>query len=234
MALAMYREPEFDLPHPPISLAVFLVVEDAVRAGWELLRVEPPLNFDLDTAQEKEITASLHETLKDRIWNRSAVAGFDDELIRTISRPEVRNYNGEHVDKRPDMLVELVDIPARVRPSQYGIFIECKPVDADHSLGTHYCKKGILRFVCGDYAWAMTEAMMIGYVDSGVDPAERLRPALERHKDVVLPTGEPRTCTRSRAAMPVAITEHRRPFPYVPEGSTVPPIVLRHLWLRRN
>lgn len=234
MALAMYREPEFDLPHPPISLGVYLVVEEAICAAWEVLRRSPPAGFDLAHAVETHVTANLHETLKDRIWNRSAVAGFDDELIRTVVRPEVRNYNGEHLSKQPDIMVELVDIPERVRPSQYGIVIECKPVDADHSLGTHYCKKGILRFVCGDYGWAMTDAMMIGYVDSGGTPAERLRSAMEKHKDVVLPIGEPTTCARSRSSIPVAVTEHRRHFRYVHNDQPAPSIILRHLWLRRN
>ena len=134
----------------------------------------PPPGFDLVNAIERVSDHQLHEVLKDRIWNRDVVPGFDDELIRTITRPEVRNYNGKHVAKRPDMVVELVDIPDRVRPSQYGIFIECKPVDAKHSLVSHYCKLGIRRFVRGDYAWAMTQAMMIGYVDSAGLPAERL------------------------------------------------------------
>ena len=150
------------------------------------------------------------------------------------TRPEVRNYNGEHIDKRPDMVVELVGIPKHVRPSQYGIFIECKPVDAKHSLVGHYCHKGILRFVRGDYAWAMTQAMMIGYVDSAGLPAERLAVALRTRRNKVLPIGEPTTCVRSQAPTPVAISEHRRDFPYVENGQAAPPIILRHLWLRRN
>ena len=234
MTHAMYEEPDFLLPHPPISLAVFLVLEEALCAAWEILRLHPPPDFDLASAIERQLNHQLQEVLKDRVWNRDVVPGFDDELIRTITRPEVRNYNGEHVAKRPDMMVELVDIPERVRPSQYGIFVECKPVDATHSLLGHYCDKGILRFVGGDYAWAMTQAMMIGYVDSAGLAAERLAVALRTRSDKVLPTGEPTTCVRSQAPMRVAISEHRRDFRYVENGQAAPPIILRHLWLRRN
>jgi hypothetical protein len=230
----MYDEPEFLLPHPPILLAVFLVLEEAVCAAWEILRIHPPPGFDLATAIERQLNHQVQEVLKDRIWNRNVVPGFDDELIRTVSRPAVRNYNGEHIDKQPDMVIEFEDIPEGVRPSQYGIFIECKPVDAKHSLVGHYCDKGILRFVCGDYAWAMTQAMMIGYVDSDGLPAEQLAVALRSHRDTVLPTGEPTTCVRSQAPMPAAISEHRRNFKYVENGQAAPPIILRHLWLRRN
>ena len=234
MTLAMYNEPEFALPHPPISLSVFLVLEEAVCAAWEVLRLHPPPRFSLATAIEADINAYLHETLKDNIWNRDVVDGFDDELIRTIVRPETRSFDGKHLGKKPDMMVELVDIPEGVRPSQYGIFIECKPVDAKHSLVAHYCDKGIQRFVCGDYAWAMTQAMMIGYVDSDENPAERIEPALEARKDVVLPVHAPTTCPHSLKGLPVAITEHHRDFCYVENGQKAPDITLRHLWLRRN
>ena len=178
MTHAMYDAPDFVLPHPPISLAVFLVLEEAACAAWEILRLHPPSGFNVVNAPERQVNHQLQEVLKDRVWNRDVVPGFDDELIRTITRPAVRNYNGEHIDKQPDIMVELVDIPERVRPSQYGVFIECKPVDAKHSLVKHYCDKGILRFVCGDYAWAMPEAMMIGYVASAGLPAARLAAAL--------------------------------------------------------
>ena len=234
MPLEMYDEPDFELPHPPVSLAVFLVVEEAICAAWEILRRNPPFGFDLVNAVEREINHNLQEVIKDRIWNRDVVQGFDDELIRTITRPAVRNYNGENIDKQPDIVIELADIPARVRPSQYGIFIECKPVDATHALLRHYCDQGILRFVRGDYAWAMTQAMMIGYVDSDALPAERLAAALRTRTTVVLPTGQPTTCGRSPAGVSIAITEHRRTFSYVENGQHAPAIILRHLWLRRN
>ena len=238
MALSLFAEPaEFDLPHPPISVAVFLVLEEAICAAWKVLRVQPPAGFDLANATENVITHHLHETLQDKVWNRTIVDGFDAEVFSSVARgPEVRSFDGGHLDKRPDMVVRLVDIPERVRPSQYGIFIECKPVDAKHSLLTHYCDQGILRFVRGDYAWAMTEAMMIGYVDSGESAVEALGSALKKRAAAVLPAREPWMCARS--AFPpgvlVAITQHRRNFVYVENGRAAPAIILRHLWLRRN
>jgi hypothetical protein len=234
MALAMYKDSEFTLPHPPIPLAVFLVVEEAICAAWEVLRLHPPPGFSIATAGEVEVTTYLHEMLKDKIWNQGVVDGFDNELVRAVVRPEVRSYDGAHLSKRPDMLVELVDRPEGVRPSQDGMFIECKPVDGNHSLVAHYCDKGIQRFVCGDYAWSMTQAMMIGYVDSDEVPADRLAPALDDRQAVVLPIHAPTTCTFPSNGLPVAITEHGRTFCYVETGLQAPHIVLRHLWLRRN
>jgi hypothetical protein len=234
MTLAMYDEPVFVLPHRPISLSVFLVVEEAICAAWEVLRLHPPPQFSPVTAIETAINAYLHETLKDKIWNRGVVEGFDDEIIRTIVRPETRSFDGKHLGKKPDLMVELAVIPEGARPSQYGIFIECKPVDAKHSLVGHYCDKGIRRFVCGDYAWAMTQAMMIGYVDSDESPTERIKSAVDLRKDAVLPVHPPTTCPHSLASLPVAITEHDRTFRYVENGQQAPSIAIRHLWLRRN
>jgi len=239
MALSLFTEPaEFDMPHPPLSVAIFLVLEEAICAAWSVLRQQPPAGFDLAKAKETVVTHHLHETLQDKVWNRAIVDGFDAEIFSSVARgPEVRSFHGSHLDKRPDMVVRLVDIPERVRPSQYGIFIECKPVDADHPMVSHYCNKGILRFVLGEYAWAMTEAMMIGYVDSRGNPVEALGSALKKRKAAaVLPACEPTMCARSASAAgaPVAITEHGRNFVYIENGQAAPAIMLRHLWLQRN
>jgi hypothetical protein len=86
MTLAMYEEPVFALPHPPISLSVFLVVEEAICAAWRVLRLRPPSRFVLATAVEVQITTFLHQILKDEIWNRDVVEGFDDEVISSTVR----------------------------------------------------------------------------------------------------------------------------------------------------
>ena len=54
MTLAMYEEPIFALPHPPISLSVFLVLEEAICAAWRVLRLHPPDGFCLASAIETD------------------------------------------------------------------------------------------------------------------------------------------------------------------------------------
>jgi hypothetical protein len=132
------------------------------------------------------------------------------------------------------MMVELVGRPETVRPSQDGIFVECKPVDANHSLLTCYCDAGIQRFICGEYAWAMSEAMMIGYVNSSEDPVAKIQSALDARKAKVLPVQTTTTCPHSASKPPTAITTHHRSFSYIETGQKAPDIVLRHLWLSRN
>jgi hypothetical protein len=237
MALAMYFEPaEFEVPHPPLDIAVFLVVEDAIRTAWQIMHKCPPSGLKLATDDEETINHYLRETLQDQVWNREVVPGFDPQLIACItSAEEVRNFDGKELKKRPDMLVKLVGLPANVRPSQYGVFIECKPVDAKHSLVSQYCKRGITRFVLGRYAWAMQDAIMIGYVTGGDKPVPSLSTAFKATAKTTLATSEPRECHESIASHNVrtVITSHRRTFSYQETNLPAPDITLRHVWMNR-
>ena len=190
-----------ELPHPPISLAVFLVVEEAFCAAWEKLRTIPRVGFDLLVADEDVVTQELYEVLYDEVFGKNTVDGFNHELFTTVTREsKVRNYDGTKLDKMPDLLVGMVDRPSNVKNTQDWLFIECKPVDADHSVGVHYCDKGIIRFVRGEYAWAMTSALMIGYVRSGYNISPKLTEALKARM-IKAPTIEfPCPCKQSKPA----------------------------------
>ncbi len=241
MNLGMFDERTdvvFQLPHPPISLACFLIVESALCTAWLLMREKPRMPFDLDSADEDGVTQELYERLYDEIFGRGVVPGFDSALFASVRRgPKIRNFDGAHPDKMPDLLVEFVDRPSGVMNSQYGLFIECKPIDAQHSLTVHYCMKGILRFVKGDYAWAMTSALMVGYARSGHQLFPELSDALQT-RSAELPNSSPaRVCARSKAGVAneiVCITEHARTFNYIETGQAAPLILLRHLCLRRD
>src|ERR1035441_3170555 len=99
----------------------------------------------------------------------------------------------------PDLLVDFIGLPPRAMNSQHGLFIECKPVDADHTVGAHYCDKGIIRFVRGDYAWAMQSAMMIGYARAGYTIIPKLSDALARPNKIST-VDQVKPCRRSKAS----------------------------------
>lgn len=240
MSLGMFEEQagSFSLPHPPLSLRSCLVLESAVVAAWELMVSKPRAGFDLSTADEDKVTHELFERLYDEIFNKGVVDGFDTEIFASVRRePKVRNFGGNHLDKMPDLLVEFVDRPTGVMNSQYGLFVECKPIGATHTVGVHYCDKGVIRFVRGDYAWAMQNAMMIGYARDGYTILPKLADALsDRMKDIPTIKGA-QPCKRSKATLVcevVYITTHRRTFNYLETGKPAPPIELRHLWLKRG
>lgn len=132
---------QFPVPHAPLPLAVWLIAEDAIRMAWVRLRQRSPAVFDLASATEDTITLKLHEVLVDEVYGTGAVEGFDDTVMQIGTREaKFRNFNGEHPDKMPDLHIGVLQ-RANVRQSQDGIFVECKPVDAVHTVGVHYCDK---------------------------------------------------------------------------------------------
>jgi len=240
MGLAFYEEgvAGAELPHPPISLPIFLVVEKALCVAWDCLRTHPRLGFDLLNATEDVITHELYERLVDEVFNKGAVDGFDRQLFTVVTREsKVRNYDGTNLDKMPDLLIGLSDRLNVFKPSQDWLFIECKPVDPNHSVGVHYCDKGIVRFVRGEYAWAMTSALMIGYARNGYSITSKLAKALQEREKEIPTIALPCPCQRSKPGKNnevVHVSKHSRTFSYPETGQQAPAITLRHLWLRRD
>jgi hypothetical protein len=187
---------------------------------------------------ENAVTHELYERLYDEVFDKNVVDGFDREVFASVRRePKVRSFNGNSLDKMPDLLVEFIDRPAGVMNSQYGLFIECKPVDADHTVGAHYCDRGIIRFVSGDYAWAMQSAMMVGYVREGYSLVSKLSEALTSRKGPIPTSFGPKSCPHARAttfAEQGAISKHQRTFNYIEDNLPAGVIVIRHVWLKRG
>jgi len=241
MTLRMFEESKegIRLPHPPLSLRFHLVVEAAICAAWGLMTNRGRTGFDLQTANEDTVTHELYERLYDEVFDKGVVDGFGREVFASVRRePKVRNFNGRNPDKMPDLLVEFIDRPAGVMNTQHGLFIECKPVDRQHPAGSAYCDEGLVRFVRGDYAWAMQSAMMVGYAREGYSLVPKLSEALVSRRKEPIPTSfGPETCPCTRAtafAEQVAISKHQRTFNYIEGNSPAGIIVIRHLWLRRG
>jgi hypothetical protein len=239
MSLGIFEDRgKITLPHPPIPLAVLLIIESALCAAWELLRTNPRPGFDLRTAKEDEITLELQEAVFDRIFDKGIVHGFDRQLFSAVVRGQrLRNYNRSILDKMPDLTIMLVNHPAGIINTQDGIFVECKPVDSTHSTGAHYCDKGLIRFVVGDYAWAMSSALMVGYTVKPYTISPKLTDAL-RARAKTLPTSSgPDPCKASSAGPHnevVHTSKHPRDFTYLETDEPAGPITIRHLWLSRD
>lgn len=241
MTLGMFKEATdgLELPHKPISLRAFIIVEQAIIRAWQWMIENPQPSFDLNTAEENGITHQLHETLFDIVFKNELVDGFNKEIFIVGTRgAELRNFDGSKRDLKPDLLVGFINRPSVVYPTQDWLFIECKPVDTDHTVGAHYCDKGLIRFVRGDYAWAMQSAMMVGYVREGYSLITKLPEALSSNRREPIPTSlGPESCPRTRAtafAEQVAVSKHLRTFNYVENNSPAGEIVIRHLWLKRR
>jgi hypothetical protein len=227
--------PTHRLPHPPVPLRVILTLHSALIKAFELLRKNPPAGFVLSTADEDDITRQLFTILEDRLLKSKEVAGFDRRRIRNVVRaPEVTNYDGTHPAKKPDLVLFLQREHLAVQSSQDAIFAECKPVDYSHSVEKHYCDVGTMRFVVGEYAWAMQEGLMIAYTRAGRTISKDLAPVLagSRHKDFGVPSA-PVVVNCSGAPSNVEklqSTLHQRGFTWPGNGGKACEIRVFHSW----
>lgn len=230
-------EDTWNPPHAKLSPRLFWVVEAALRKAWEIVTSDTTATAPWRTELEDKLTLRLMEMLTDTVWHRKMIPGFDNTVFSTPNREaKVRNFNGCKPDKMPDLWLQFIAIPSNAKPSQYGIFIECKPVDTTHPVGTHYCGKGIIRFIQGDYAWAMQDGIMLAYAASGYDITKKLLPHLSPQKPgQYAATEKPSRCPQSiedSLAERTLISTHERDFTYCENRCRAPNIMLRHIWLK--
>lgn len=224
----------FKLPHPPIPLRLILIVDATLQRGLELLRESPPPDFNLGCAAEDTVTFHLHWVIANRLHGSREVPGFDKRSFGKVWRePKVTNFDGTHPDKMPDLVFDLKRDSLPVLSTQDAFYVECKPVDATHSAGQHYCDKGLQRFVIGDYAWTMQEAMMVAYVRDRRSIARHLIPALARRRQqlgVLKKLEIVKGATESKSSELLSVTCHSRQFPW-PKGHGLPcEIRIFHSW----
>ena len=226
----------FVVPHDPVDERWLLLVHRAVTRAFEIIRAE---RYPLKSALENDITIKLENVLNNQVLNQGEVEGFDKSFFGKVRRVEVVNFDGTKKAKKPDLCFDL-QRENRIDWDQLqdAIFVECKPVDNSHSLNAHYCAvgrdcTGIERFIIGDYAWAMHEAMMIGYVRDGfhIDPhlANSLADS-KRHKSLGSPTLPVSVVCHVEGSNPLYNTRHRRVFTWKQNGRVATPITLYHSW----
>jgi len=226
--------PRQALPHPALGILVRRMIEDAIRLAWHRLRTEnPSRRINLSTAGEVKCTARLVKLLnKLRDAPDESLKGFSSSMFQVVARGgEVESFDGKHLEKRPDMVFRLIQPRPGIASSEYdGLFVECKVVDVTHSLSA-YCKHGLRRFVSGEYAWAMREALMVAYVRGGWTVNKGLAKHLKKHESTYAITAALAPRVGEGAAKPqVLVSAHARTWTY-PSGSLPGVIEVAHLWL---
>jgi hypothetical protein len=225
------------LPHEPLGERWLLVVHAALTAAFVIIR---ECGFDLRNAQENAITNKLEDVLRNDLLIRGTVDGFDKQFFGPVTRgSEVENYSGKKISKKTDLVFHLRRENVLWDQRQDALFAECKPVDKKHPLNANYCavgtdRTGIERFVIGDYAWAMEEALMVGYVQDGLAVHPHLSMALKdevRRSKLGTPSPpvsvEPPTDVRVSTVL--YQTTHQRAFVWS-NGLPATPIALFHSW----
>jgi hypothetical protein len=226
----------YRVPHPLLKDRWIAAIHVGLKRAFEMIRSD---GVDLSNAEENDITLKLEEAFENRLM-RGEGDGLDFGFIRSVSRePATANYNESSISRKPDLVFrlnrELCHSHNRVQDCLHA---ECKPVDRAHPLDRHYCavgKKtsGIERFVCGAYASAMEQGMMIAYVRDGFQ--------ITRHLAAALATSEARTGLGKPSSLTCVIeasdklcqglylSTHQRLF-LLNDGRQATPIKLYHSW----
>jgi len=230
----------YHLPHPRLGLPVILIIRRVLLRAFELLREQ---NYNLAAATEDQVTAALRSTIENSLRQSGEVSGFNKRRFETVIRQgQWANYDGTRLTKTPDLFFKLRDDESEPQPvlSEFdGLFIEAKPVDSTHPVGSKYCDDGLIRFVRGDYAWAMQEAMMLAYARDSRTIAGHMIPEMTKTDRMTsLATVQlPKACLEIAAAAcseaeAVHTTQHRRNFPWPHGKGPATDITMYHLWHR--
>lgn len=94
-----------------------------------------------------------------------------------------------------------------------------------------------MRFVSGEYAWAMTSALMVGYAKKNYTILPLLTEALKTRTTTITTIQFPHLCSSSAPGSrneTVHISVHEQAFIYLENEKSAEPITIRHLWLSRD
>jgi hypothetical protein len=228
----------YHLPHDKFDISVILLVRKVLLRAFEIISER---GFLLATRKEDEITGALRAVIENDLRQSGSVSGFNRRTFETAVRQgQVANYDLTKLAKTPDLCFKLRNDegePCLALSEHDALFAECKLVDETHAAGAKYCDDGLCRFVDGDYAWAMEEALMVGYVRHDRTIEKHLIPAMQepvrytRLKVIELPRAVdvPAACATSECEA-LHASKHRRGFPWPDGKGNATDIVIYHSW----
>ena len=227
------------LPHPPIMEGALNIIENAIREAWlQVIEDIDLAEVKREDAYEDQLTAELSKNLdRLRLQDPSLIPGFSPMFFESVQRESNwSDYQNSSIDKQPDLVFKFfgkrngVDLDSAYYD---GLFVECKPIDSNHSIQGHYLNKGLSRFVEGTYAWAMQDAMMLGYTKDSSSLGKKLIPAIAKPLVVEsLKMGSFASAFIHDTAIPDRCeTHHDRDWKYQHNGNNAGLIRIIHVWL---
>lgn len=150
-----------------VPLHVLRVVATAIRHAWSIICSDPAthlLNPGPKAPEEDIYTDAVCQLLNQMLGEESpTVPGFTGAIIDSVIRAEsICNYDGRELNKNPDLVIRLANEPLVSTRRWVGVFVESKIVSTSHTMDG-YATNGIGRFVRGEYAWAMSDGIMLAY-----------------------------------------------------------------------
>jgi hypothetical protein len=215
-----------ELPLPPIADQILSIIVETIAETWAQLLSEG--QTILNTGSEIQVNSLLQSRLN-CLGNTKPMWS---QLVSAVVRGgEATNFSGEYPEKRPDLSIYLTGNHA-----SFPLIAECKILDINSNKGIgFYGKKGIKRFINGDYAWTNCEGIMIAYVRDGAIVPTTLTPHLSANAQKVPDPFQTMSMPQLRPDIYPTVhhSSHQRDFGYlsVVIGSVPGPINLLHLWL---
>ncbi|MDH2384729.1 hypothetical protein [Bradyrhizobium sp. CER78] len=210
------------LPIPAIASPLLGVIIDALREAWQQLASR--YGTALHGKSEPELTALMQSRLNDLRNDRRKFGQIVSCIVRGA---ESISYDGRHIEKRPDLSIFMT-----TRNANFPLVVECKIIDHDLGKGVAlYCNNGVRRFVDGEYGWASTQALMIGYVCDDSSVEKHLIPHLKTRASSK--SDSLKTKSWSAKAIAASMTsDHLRTFRYLtPSPDSDPgPVTIFHIW----
>lgn len=227
--------PAAEFPHPKLEPEVFIILHRVLIRALEILDADAQ---PLATMHEDPITSSLQRVIENRLRQTGEVSGFRAPFFERVTRQhECDSFDGSLQRERPDLFFGIHpddSFRARIQSDQWGVFAECKPVDAGHFAGSDYCEGGLARFIRGDYAWAMQDALMVAYARDGRTIESHLVPAMASrahlHVQNAVAPFPAAECSSGRYNEGLHVGTHARPFEWSAGRGPACPIAIYHSW----
>lgn len=231
MSLAQTQTPS-GFPYPKYHDGIMVTIEDAIKTAWTTIKFKGIIL----SGNEDEITLELQDALQN-MMDTGGRNGFNRKTFQKIVRGgNFKNYDGKHINKQPDLVFQLIEFRPGLTSSLHdAIFAECKIIGDGKSI-VDYIRKGVRRFVDGEYAWAMPYSMMLAYVRDTSTLPSALESSYKRNKDKSKITkcapkkNTIECCKLSKTVPKTYVTIHSRKWIH-PEHGVPDDIEIRHIWL---
>ena len=233
--LSVAIPPANSYPFPPFPKVILNAVVKAARRAWLPIAEEERACRHGEGRNEVQLNAEMAIEM-DALRRLNLVRDFTADIFETpIADAPTRNFSGERIGTRPDITIRLRSLrPALANPMVDAVFIECKCLRESQNLGPYF-KDGMRRFIDGDYGWAVQQAIMVGYLETGQVLPEDLEKRLMRNgqdTEMNLVLDDRRRRVRPSGQRYLAFTRHQRIWRH--QNDDFPgDIELLHVWLSR-
>lgn len=236
--IAKARSCRAALPFDPIPALLLGMIELAILEAWKEL-VGNQQEYRVNILQDAEHKISQPLVCALNFLRNNAQRDPFKTLLKHFESAYVgagfQNYRGEEI-QQPDIVFRpRVLRHAGIDAEYFALFVEAKVIsDLSHQTVGEYFREGVVRFLDGRYAWAMSHGLMLAYVrgskvEAGPSICTYLRSRDHRTRFDVLSDDVP--VLPPNLSPNVHQTVHARTWEYDGNRGRPGDIEIRHLWL---